>query len=233
MRHAKIFELNYFKAQALLKKRDSKKLCNNTYLKRLDDCIAVLLHCTYIIKYYPDGRIVLNTNGWETVTTKDRLNGFLGWPFGICTISGRWFLRCRDGIYLYEDHMEIDKDGFPNTQPLPCFQLGELTGDDYENMDEFYAGLKELSMDQIKRAIRGVRKYDVMQEHIALYREDALIQIIEGLDVQKIGRMLRYCHDEIAKVIIKNCDETQLPLLINRVSEVCDQAIEQRLRRAA
>lgn len=61
--------------------RESRKLSNNTYLKRRGEGeIAVRLHSTDILTFYADGRIEVNTGGWNTVTTKDRINSHLsGW----------------------------------------------------------------------------------------------------------------------------------------------------------
>jgi len=70
--------MDYKKADEQLQGRNNqrRKLENNTYLERHDDYISVRLHDTDIIELYPDGKTVLNTGGWRTVTTKDRLNKF-------------------------------------------------------------------------------------------------------------------------------------------------------------
>jgi hypothetical protein len=57
--------------------RDRRKVGNNTYLERRDkDSVALRLHDTDIITETPAGYRV-NTGGWQTVTTKDRLNNWL------------------------------------------------------------------------------------------------------------------------------------------------------------
>lgn len=55
-------------------RRESRKLANNTYLERRGDAIAVRLHFTDVITFNPDGSVTLNSGGWRTVTTKDRMN---------------------------------------------------------------------------------------------------------------------------------------------------------------
>lgn len=40
------------------------------------EAIGVRLHDTIVVAYLPDGRTVLNTGGWFTVTTQDRINAF-------------------------------------------------------------------------------------------------------------------------------------------------------------
>ena len=90
----------------------SVRLGNNTYLESyVDGCkvdrICVRLHNTNIVTFCEDGRIVLNTDGYRTATTKDRINQF---------ISGRvwqknyqWFYTSR---LLGEDYETVSfKDG--------------------------------------------------------------------------------------------------------------------------
>ena len=77
--------------------RMSRKIANNTYLKRLDGkegyVLAVLFHQTYILKFFPDGEIDIDTGGWNTVTTKARLNDYF--PGRVWSESGHLF--CSNG----------------------------------------------------------------------------------------------------------------------------------------
>ena len=64
----------------------SRKLENNTYLKRLgDDEIGLLLHNTYVARFRRDGSVILDSGGWRTKTTKDRLR----YVSGVTVISHR------------------------------------------------------------------------------------------------------------------------------------------------
>lgn len=65
-----------------------RKLANNTWVERRDAGFAVRLHDTDVVTYYPDGSIRLDTGGWRTVTTKERINRFS--PFGISSVKGVW-----------------------------------------------------------------------------------------------------------------------------------------------
>jgi hypothetical protein len=60
---------------------ERRKVANNTYAERRWPDIAIRLHDTDVVTLHPDGSITLNTGGWYTVTTKDRLNSYL--PFGV------------------------------------------------------------------------------------------------------------------------------------------------------
>jgi hypothetical protein len=86
--------------------KQSRKLANNTYAKRYDDCLAIRLHATDIITFYPDGRVIYNTNGWETVTTKQRLNEYGHRGIHVYQRRGNWYIN--DGI-IYRDGIDVSK----------------------------------------------------------------------------------------------------------------------------
>lgn len=71
---------NWFKADTLLQGRckHSRKVQNNTHLQRRDGgAIALRLHATDVLTWYPDGRVEVRTGGYHTATTKDRINSYL------------------------------------------------------------------------------------------------------------------------------------------------------------
>lgn len=97
---------------------DRKKIANNTVLRREDDGQHIVrLHETDIMTYQPDGRICLNSGGWRTVTTKDRLNWFLPNGWRIEQRAKVWYLQTIDSAsktiaeYPFADGMTIDSDG--------------------------------------------------------------------------------------------------------------------------
>jgi len=97
--------MNYETLNNLLVGRcaNRKKLAHNTYAKRRGSyAIAVRLHNTDIILFSKDGTIRYNTNGWRTVTTKERLNRF--GPVGVYQRNYEWFLS--DGT-PFEDDMVV------------------------------------------------------------------------------------------------------------------------------
>ena len=83
--------MNYEKANELLQGRnkEQRKLENNTYLVRHEDSLAVRLHETDVVTYLPNGKVILNSGGWKTVTTKDRLNKYS--PVRIYQEKSIWF----------------------------------------------------------------------------------------------------------------------------------------------
>lgn len=99
----------YIEAAEQLGGKASRKLENNTYLHRIDEhTIAVKLHDTDVVTYYDDGRIVLNSGGWRTVTTKDRMEKYS--PVWLRSFDGDWHIA-RHGEAGYRKTGDIFNDG--------------------------------------------------------------------------------------------------------------------------
>jgi len=104
--------MNYTTAKQKLGTRDSRKLCNNTYLqRRADGNIAAKLHGTDVLTFKPDGSVVYNTGGWRTNTTIDRVNGYGADGRWIWRDKGVWTIGNRDKRVLYKDGVTITKRG--------------------------------------------------------------------------------------------------------------------------
>lgn len=84
----------YAKLDAQLQGRNAAKrrVDNNTWLERRGDNIAVRLHKTDVITVEPSGRITVQTGGWFTPTTKDRINQYTG-AYQIVQRNGQWYWR--------------------------------------------------------------------------------------------------------------------------------------------
>lgn len=114
--------MNYQTADEKLQGRNklSRKVGNNTYLVRNSgvpgDSIHLKLHNTYIITWFADGRIELNSGGYRTVTTKARINEFLA-GFGVSQERGVWYLTTStpesywSKLVIFEDGLVINPDG--------------------------------------------------------------------------------------------------------------------------
>jgi hypothetical protein len=97
---------------------DVKCIANNTHLvRRNEETIAVRLHSTDVVTYYKDGDVMLNSGGWQTVTTKDRMNRFS--PYSVWQEKGIWYVHAKiaKGLVLvpqdlvYDDGVTIHPDG--------------------------------------------------------------------------------------------------------------------------
>jgi hypothetical protein len=100
----------YTEALDTLAGRDSRRIANNTTLVDLGDgAIGLRLHSTAVVTFRPDGSLVLNTGGWHTTTTKDRLNRVLrASGYGIFAKRFDWYVSAPDGsTFAYEDGWTI------------------------------------------------------------------------------------------------------------------------------
>ena len=103
----------YSEVDELLGSSSSLKVGNNTYLTRVvRGIIALRLHDTEVVKWYSwsDKRLdfirMLNSGGWRTVTTKDRINKCL--PTGMSLYSKDWEWKIRDKSgKVFEFHENI------------------------------------------------------------------------------------------------------------------------------
>lgn len=70
---------NFVEALAVLNGRESMRLGNNTYLENLVGLqfIGVRLHNTYIVRFHYNRQITLHSGGYQTATTKERINQFI------------------------------------------------------------------------------------------------------------------------------------------------------------
>lgn len=86
--------------------KTSRKIDNNTVARLLDNNgVAIKLHDTDIIKYDNNGTVTLNSGGWKTVTTKERLNKYT--QAGVSQKAGIWYMA--DGSLFY-DGIKLDKN---------------------------------------------------------------------------------------------------------------------------
>jgi hypothetical protein len=115
--------LTFEDCQKMLGSRTSKKLENNTYLVPLRGEFpnvteyGVRLHNTYVVKITAEGH-ELTTGGYQTATTKDRLNKY--GPVRIWQRDGVWYwwtLPVTTGVKA-----NIFKDGLfiPALSPAGC-----------------------------------------------------------------------------------------------------------------
>jgi hypothetical protein len=83
--------------------RDSRKVGNNTYAEILvDGSVGIMLHSTYVVKIHSDNSATLNTGGWYSSTTKDRMNKYS--PVRVYQRKGQWYLENGDE---YEDGVVV------------------------------------------------------------------------------------------------------------------------------
>ena len=98
---------------------------NNTRVVRLnDDRIGIRLHDTDVVVFDKDGSVTLDSGGWLTVTTKDRMNRYLGDRGRIGSDRGVWFIydRSWEKRIRYFDGIRIAADGTILNPPDPALE---------------------------------------------------------------------------------------------------------------
>ena len=108
--------MDYSAAQQKLYRRgdharlSKRRLANNTTLRQEGDTLIVRLHSTDIVTLHPDGRTVLSMGGWNTVTTRDRINRFS--PVArVWNESGHAFCSWNGKQYAFERTVTCFPDG--------------------------------------------------------------------------------------------------------------------------
>lgn len=86
--------------------KDSRKIGNNTYAEILNDnTVGIKLHSTYVVKIRDDGTYTLNSGGWQTATTKDRINQYS--PVRVYQRKFEWFVTINGKEYPFIDGMVV------------------------------------------------------------------------------------------------------------------------------
>lgn len=91
-----------------------KKLGNNTYLEEIvPGTFGVRLHGTYVVRIHRDGTYTLNSGGWRTVTTKQRINEYS--PAKLFQEKHVWYVSADGRDVEFHDGFRVDANGQPIT----------------------------------------------------------------------------------------------------------------------
>jgi hypothetical protein len=108
--------------------KQSRKLANNTYLQRRDKNIAVLYHSTDVVIYTPNGNTILNSGGWHTSTTKERINiGLQGTGYRLIQNNSIWYLT---NYSSYPDYKTLIQNGYKFKDGITITHTGKVTNYD-------------------------------------------------------------------------------------------------------
>jgi hypothetical protein len=94
--------------------KTSRKAANNTVVRIENETAIIRLHETDIVTIKQNGNAILNSGGWQTVTTKERINRYTS--AGISQRNSIWYMR--DGSLFY-DGIEINANGYPIKPKMP------------------------------------------------------------------------------------------------------------------
>jgi hypothetical protein len=189
---------SYFDAQSYLNGKRRRKLCNNTYLENEDDFIGVLLHSTYVIRFYRDNAMELSSGGWETVTTKDCINSFqdrVSVYSDRLPSGSRWCVHSRSDIpYLFDSGIRINSscqviEGVPFYAP----KISDITGKRCDTRESMVEAVRSAPIEQARKILlRTPFSMDGLVSRICLEKITGKIQddeILDALDEKLLWRL--------------------------------------------
>jgi hypothetical protein len=86
-------------------------LASTCLIPGTDGDIHLRYHETNVVTFHPDNTFTLNTGGYETRTTKARINQF--GPVKVYSREGTWFLDAPEGPVEFADGIRVDSFGEP------------------------------------------------------------------------------------------------------------------------
>jgi hypothetical protein len=100
--------------------RKTPKVGNTTDAEiEYDNSVSIRLHGTAVVRFYPNGLVKLNSGGWRTSTTKDRinkyspvkvlLNEFRDYPPMTRVVPLQW-KECLEMVKSYQEEKSIEFD---------------------------------------------------------------------------------------------------------------------------
>jgi hypothetical protein len=235
LRRTPMSTLTYQSALDKLGNRTKVKLGGSIYLeKREDDAVAVKLYSTDIITWQKNGHIILDSGGYKTVTTADRLQSFLSYNIiRRSSISGTWYLSdCTKKFYEWKDPIELDCHGkIIGHKTVLQETLAEIK--DFRITHEKkvlkWADVKQLwnrSLN-LKSDVYGMRQLFKVGDHVKI---DAHIktlsrlrrsitaritEVIEAMDLEQTSNLYDRCYDDdLKEQIIMHCIGSFIPMIV-------------------
>ena len=97
-------------------KNNGLKIMHNTKARRYANTVEIQLHSTDVYRIekrhdvgdeFAHSVITLDSGGYQTVTTKDRMNRFLPLGYRVYQKDFDWYLHTPEGTREYQDGMQI------------------------------------------------------------------------------------------------------------------------------
>lgn len=86
--------------------RTRRKVGNNTYAEILSDgSVGITLHKTCVVRIHEDGTYTLSNGGWQTATTKDRINQYS--PYKVYQRNHTWYVHKGEQVFPFYSGMVI------------------------------------------------------------------------------------------------------------------------------
>lgn len=86
--------------------RSNRKIGNNTWAYILpDNSVVIELHSTPVVTIHEDGTYTLRSGGWQTLTTKDRINQYS--PVRVYQRNFEWFVKINGKEFPFMEGMVV------------------------------------------------------------------------------------------------------------------------------
>lgn len=167
--------MNYLDLYTQLGSKELKRINSYTSLELGDNgVISVRFYDTRVVKIYPDGSYVLNTDGYFNSRTTSCMNEYLKNVYvhsrkgdRICTINHIDF--------LYQDNMRIAPDGSTEAIPYIIHEINEKTDSKVSTLAEVIQLIEGSTIEAIKILWR---KCTYSKDRIAYYAPLVFIPMI-------------------------------------------------------
>jgi hypothetical protein len=84
-----------------------KIIARNTFRFEQNGETVYRLHSTDVARKRPDGSVILNSGGWRTLTTRDRMNSVLPAGVSLYQSKGNWYLKSGEKQVAYFDGIQV------------------------------------------------------------------------------------------------------------------------------
>jgi hypothetical protein len=144
--------LTYDRAICKLSGKQEKKIGHSTWVCRRDKGdVAVKYHYTDIITFHPDYSITVRTGGWDTATTRSRLNDLLQ-DHAVYGEGGGIIEDIEGTTYWLNPTMEIDSKGYISGEiPIFASMLGSYLKRDLQTMEAAKQAVREQTIEQMEK----------------------------------------------------------------------------------
>lgn len=206
-----------------------RKLCGNTWVYwRSANKIQIDYYAITILVFYRDGMIDLDMGGWETTTTKERVNSFS--PLSVWKEKGKWYVapdascftskKQHPPVFLYDCCFARF---YPDHRRSPTDVAGEplLRRSVHERQCRL---LKEAERRDIQRAAARHRK---MKKYAAwLWANTTLDYVFKDWTTEQRGEILKEMRTIVSTEKASEIKQLRLELRLAQFATVeCDEEI--------
>lgn len=118
----------YEKLNHILRHGTSPVIAHNTAIVRWnDDSISVHLHGHRIVNVHEDGSVMIRSAGYQTTTTKQRLNQFIPNRFTVYQDKRVWYVLVHHNVILSSGTLSVKYERIPFVDGMTLFPDGTVS----------------------------------------------------------------------------------------------------------